>query len=696
VRLTAERQALAGFAAGLAVLGSLLYVAYRSTSALVEEGRLISRANEVLAAIEEIRAGILETAGDSRGYVLTGSERFLVQFEAAEAAIDGKLRRLGRLRDGSPRQGRRVQTLRTQSDENVSWHRHVIETRRRDGMDAALRLVATGKGESLMAGIRSTLAETASEEHERLAARVRQSEAGGRRALVTLGLLGAGSLAVLAAAHAAMRRSLRVRSLAEAETRRSLEQVRDLCDHAPCGYHSLDADGLIVDMNATELRWLGYDRDELIGKRTYRDLLAPGSLRSFDEHFPRFKERGWVRDLELDLLRKDETVLPVLVSATATKDASGRFLRSRSTVFDRTDREAADEERDRFFTLSLDLLCIADFDGRFRRLSPAWERTLGWTAEELMARPFISFVHPDDRERTADAMKGLVAGLPVFNFENRYQCRDGSYRWLQWSSIPALGPRLIYANARDVTEKRRADEDVRRARDAAEAAVRELDAFSYSVSHDLRAPLRSVDGFSQALLEDCADRLDEQGREHLRRIRTAAVRMGRLIDDLLNLSRVSRQQLGRETVDLSALARGIAEELRKSGPDRKAVFEIQEGALAEGDPGLLKVALENLLGNAWRFTSRKPGARIEFGTAQLDGGPAYFVRDDGAGFDMAYADKLFGAFQRLHSGREFEGTGIGLATVARIIRRHGGDVWAEGAVDRGATFYFTLGTGGTG
>lgn len=225
-----------------------------------------------------------------------------------------------------------------------------------------------------------------------------------------------------------------------------------------------------------------------------------------------------------------------------------------------------------------------------------------------------------------------------------------------------------------------------------EVVNQELEAFSYSVSHDLRAPLRSIDGFSQALLEDCYDGLDFSGKDYLRRIRSATQRMGQLIDDLLKLSRVTRSEMHLESVDLSLLANRICTELQHNQPERQVKFEIQADLTAKGDPPLLQVLLENLLSNAWKFTSKKIQTQIEFGEMSQSGEiPVYFVRDNGAGFDMTYADKLFAPFQRLHRMNEFPGNGIGLATVQRIVRRHGGRAWAQGTVDRGATFYFTLG-----
>jgi len=220
------------------------------------------------------------------------------------------------------------------------------------------------------------------------------------------------------------------------------------------------------------------------------------------------------------------------------------------------------------------------------------------------------------------------------------------------------------------------------------------------VSHDLRGPLRSIDGFSLAILEDFGDKLDGPAREYLQRVRAAAVRMGELIDDLLALSRVTRTQMSEQAVDLSAMATGIMAELQSAAPQRRLDLSIAPNLTARGDARLLRVAMENLLGNAWKFTSARPTTRIEFGRLTRDGtgedspahngGAAYFVRDNGAGFDMAHASNLFVPFQRLHAPSEFPGTGVGLATVQRIIRRHGGLVWAEAEVEKGATFFFTL------
>jgi PAS domain S-box-containing protein len=316
-----------------------------------------------------------------------------------------------------------------------------------------------------------------------------------------------------------------------------------------------------------------------------------------------------------------------------------------------------------------------------------------------------NLVHPDDLAAVDKAVVQALQAVSEFSCEFRIIRPDGKLRWIsaRGSVLPDGDgrPNRMVGISIDVTEQKLAEEQFRdlnaslefrvaeRTRDLSNAN-KELESFSYSVSHDLRAPLRTIDGFSLALLEDCADKLDDLGSGHLKRIRAATQRMGQLIDDLLNLSRVTRAQLTSHTFDLSAVVSSVADDLQASQPERQVAWHIQPGLSVTGDPQLLRVAVENLLNNAWKYTSRRPSASIGFGKTDHNGCSAYFVKDDGAGFDPAYADRLFGAFQRLHTAAEFPGTGVGLATVQRIVHRHGGRIWAESAVDHGATFFFTL------
>jgi light-regulated signal transduction histidine kinase (bacteriophytochrome) len=239
-----------------------------------------------------------------------------------------------------------------------------------------------------------------------------------------------------------------------------------------------------------------------------------------------------------------------------------------------------------------------------------------------------------------------------------------------------------------------ANSELRQAKAQTEAVNKELEAFSYSVAHDLRAPLRSIEGFSQALAEDWADRLEGEGLRYLEYIRESAKEMSQLIDGLLSLSRVTTQDLHHERIDLTRMAQAIVGQLRRLQPERQVETVIAEGLAVGGDTRLLRVTLDNLIGNAWKYTAQQSRPRIEFGSAAEGEETVYFVRDNGAGFDMAHAGKLFGVFQRLHAAGEFEGTGVGLATVKRIVQRHGGRIWADAEVGKGATFYFTLGADG--
>jgi PAS domain S-box-containing protein len=360
---------------------------------------------------------------------------------------------------------------------------------------------------------------------------------------------------------------------------------------------------------------------------------------------------------------------------------------------------------------ALDGVITMDHEGKIIEFSPAAEKLFGFTSADVVGRAVAdTLIPPALREPHRRGLEHyLTTGQgPVLNRRLELSAlRADQTEFPVELAITRIGndePPLFTGFVRDITERKQAEAQIRALnvdlegrvleRTAQlEAAMRELEAFSYSVSHDLRAPLRQIDGFAQALLEDYADRLDDEGRQDLRWIRGGTQRMGHLIDDLLKLSRITRAELHHESVDLSAVAQEVAAELRQVDPDRKVQVQIAPNLVVMGDPGPLRVALENLLGNAWKFTRGKFHAHIEFGTAPCEGGVGFYVHDNGVGFDMSYADKLFGAFQRLHSEAEFEGTGIGLATVQRIVHRHGGRVWADGAVGEGATIWFTLGPG---
>lgn len=335
-----------------------------------------------------------------------------------------------------------------------------------------------------------------------------------------------------------------------------------------------------------------------------------------------------------------------------------------------------------------EIVWLANLDGLFTFVNRTWSEKIGTAANDWKDHGWAEKLHPEDLDRVTQEWRDAVAAKDSFETAYRILHRDGGYHDYQVTARKVVGPGadpICWVGiCGDVTESRRRE-------DALRYANQELEAFSSSVSHDLRAPLRTIAGFSERLELESADRLDEQNRRYLERIRTGAANMNELIDDLLSLARVTRGGVSMGKVDLSELARLVFEELRQQQPDHPAEIVIQENMTAIGDAHLLRVVLVNLIGNALKFSGKRDVSRIEVGEIVQPGDTSmFFVRDNGAGFDPAYAGKMFGIFQRLHSVKEFPGTGIGLATVQRIVHRHGGHVSAEGAVDQGAKFCFSL------
>ena len=350
-----------------------------------------------------------------------------------------------------------------------------------------------------------------------------------------------------------------------------------------------------------------------------------------------------------------------------------------------------------------DAIISANSSGDITYFNPSAERMFGYTADAIQNQPLSQLMperfhaaHHHGFERFINTRQSRLMGSSVELIGKK---TDGSEFPLELSlsSWQIGGTLYVTGILRDITERKSGEQEIlalnaRLARRATELETvnREIEAFSYSVSHDLRAPLRAINGFCNALSEDYASQLDAQGQHYLNRVRSASHRMGELIDDLLQLSRLTRDKFKFEPVNLSSLAQTVEAELRQTEPGRHVEFSIMPDMEGWGDAHMLRIVLDNLLGNAWKFTTKNPMAYLQFSSQQRDGETVYCVRDNGVGFDMAYADKLFGVFQRLHGVNEFPGTGVGLATVQRIIHRHGGRIWAEAEIDHGAAFYFTL------
>ena len=501
------------------------------------------------------------------------------------------------------------------------------------------------------------------------------------------------------------------RKQAEQELRETRDYLDNLLNYANAPIIVWDAEFRITRFNHAFERLTGRTSEEVVGQSL--ELLFPDSQRQESLDYIRSTTGEHWETVEIEILHRGGMVRTVLWNSASLLGPDGRtVLATIAQGQDISGRKQTENElresEEKFrnvFEFSPLGKSITKLDGSLN-VNQAFIEILGYSEEELRAKKWQDITHPDDVQGSRDAIQSLLEGtVTQTHFEKRYLHKSGAIVWTEVTTALQRDrerqPLYFLTTVNDITARKQAEAEIsllnqtleqRVVRRTAqlEAANKELEAFSYSVSHDLRAPLRGIDGWSLALLEDYEGKLDEQGRLYLNRVRSETQRMGQLIDHLLKLSRVTLSELHLGLVDLSALAQRVLERLRESEPDRVVEFIVAPGLRIRGDAGLMEASLNNLLENAWKFTARQQVARIEFGRVDKGGSAAFFIRDNGAGFNMDYAQKLFVPFQRMHRSTEFPGTGIGLATVQRIIQRHGGRIWAEAEKDLGATFFFTL------
>ncbi len=467
-------------------------------------------------------------------------------------------------------------------------------------------------------------------------------------------------------------------------------RFRGLLDAVPDAMVLVNVDGRVVLVNREAERLFGYHRDELVGQSI--DTLVPKRFRATHPgHRAAYaadpKTRPMAAGLDLSALRKDGTEFPAEISLSQVTVPEGTF--TSAAIRDVTRRRRVEEKFRGLLEAAPDAIVIVDRTGRIVLANAQAERLFGYSRAELIGQP-VELLVPDSyrgghvahRESYFAAPRPRAMGTGL---ELEAVRKDGSRFPVEISLSPLETEEgtLVSSAIRDVTRRREIER-------ALKVAYKELESFSYSIAHDLRAPLRGMSGFAQVLYEDYASKLDADGLDALTEIRTNAARMGEQIDALLSLSKVARSELRREEIDVSAMARAIASRCAAAEPERGVEIVVHEGMSASADPALLRALLENLISNAWKFTRRQPAARVEIGAEPRDGGVTFFVKDNGAGFDESRAARLFTPFQRMHSAHEFPGTGIGLATAQRIAHRHGGRIWAKGDPGVGATFYFTL------
>ncbi len=474
----------------------------------------------------------------------------------------------------------------------------------------------------------------------------------------------------------------------------------------------LDREGSIVGFNQAAQDLSGYSAEEAVGRRVWDFLLAADEREGVEDVFTRITKGNFPSKYENDWIRRDGARRRIAWNNSTLIDDEGRVEYIIATGIDITELRRAERDLARVETewnksieFFADPIFLVGLDDRVIRANHAFFSMIGKSPEEVIGKDISTIMYPDGeavpchvcsaRRQRKDTDIILEEGHPDNPVDRPIEV---TLRVIRDAEGEPVG---ILMGIRDLTRQRQIEAELRQHRDhleelvqqrtaALESVNRELEAFSYSVSHDLRAPLRSIDGFSHALLEDYSTVLDDTGLAYLHRIRRASQRMGQLIDDLLQLSRVGRDAMECQQVDLSKMANSVVRLLREGDSEREVDVFIEDGMETRGDPRLLRLLLENLLGNAWKFTYPRTVGEISLGMTESNGHQEFYIRDNGVGFDMKYAEKLFGPFQRLHSETEFAGTGIGLATVYRIVKRHEGDIRAYAEPNKGATFFFSF------
>jgi PAS domain S-box-containing protein len=946
VKRSAEKRIFTLVMVTLVVVAALAVFSVTSFQRLIRTDRISDQAAQTINLTEQVIKSLVDIETGTRGYIITGDESYLRPYVASSEIILPQLRSLDSLTKGNPAQHQKVVALNELIGQRLSWSQQLIEVRK-ESTERARQMVISGKGREITEAARALAAGIQEDQQNIFRAQntlTSQSLKNFQYSFIGLAIAIAGLIVYL---FYTINRALTARNEIEQQWHTTSKEVRNLYDRAPCGYHSLDHHGTFININQTELDWLGYSAEEVIGRLTFLDILTPASREAFKTHFPEFKEKGFIHDLEFDLVRKDGSVFPVLISATATYDQHGNYRFSLSTVFDNTQQKQnaaqlakaaaaifdlynnapcgylsvdqtihlseinntllswlgytreevigklkyedllSDESREAFIkgfeadferykklgrvddlefyfkrkdgstfpvivssnamfnekdefiksnttvfdntmrkqaeellrasegrfrsivTSIHDALIIMDASGRVLNWNNGAERIFGWsetemldqpltciipekyrkqhtegikryqktreariigkavelegmkrdgtifpielsigvwqidgtpfyagvirditarkhaekllnelaaivehsedaiiglsldgiiqswnkgaeklygyTKEEVLDRPVLSILPDNLQQEELDIMEQVRQGHSIMHYETTRVQKNGRTIGVSLTVSPVRNMTGAIVGiskiARDITDQKKKTEEILQLN-------AELDAFTYSVSHDLRAPVRSLSGYAQILLEDSGEKLDAEGVRVAQIIMRNAKRMGMLIDDLLNFSKLGRKKLQVTRVDMKPIVSQVIHDLLEGQPHE--FIHTLDLAPAPADRALITQVWTNLISNAVKYSGKNTTPKIEIGSFDEPFQTCYYVRDNGVGFDMRYYDKLFGVFQRLHKMGDFEGTGVGLALVRKIVERHEGRVWAEGELNKGATFYFSL------
>ena len=562
-----DNKVLGGFFLALTILTALGIFSYRNSQRSIATNEMVLRAKEALYHIERLHSAHLQMDVELMRYTISLDTTFFSFYREKLNEAGTHFLILKALVKDNVAQSTRLDTFRVLGGKKVELINRVIQAQKYS-VDSVRKLLPSAYNQRLLAGINETIESMQLDESKILELRIAERKREVAKFYATFITLLVATAIIMVTLFLTINATLHARLQAEQSLQIASEEIKDLYHNAPCGYHSLDANNVIIELNKTWLEWIGYEREEVINKMTFKGLLTPESQALYDRSLPEFKHKGFINNLEFEIICKNGSTLFILLNATAVTDEKGNFIKSRSTVFNITDRHEAEEK-------------------------------------------------------------------------------------------------VIAAN-------------------------KELEAFTYSVSHDLRAPLRSIDGYSKIFQEDYGWKMDAEANRILQIIRNNARRMSQLIDDLLDFSRFGRKEIDKSTVNMNVLVANIKQELLAQEKDRIINFTVKPLEEVFGDISMMRQVWVNLISNAIKYSRKQAVANIEIGCTPENNRIVYYIRDNGVGFDMQYAGKLFGVFQRLHKIEEFEGTGVGLALVNRIVSRHGGKIWAEANVNQGATFFFFI------
>jgi PAS domain S-box-containing protein len=708
----------AGFSIGVLLTILTTASAFTFAKEMLETNNWITHRQDVLKKIEEVTTDLVDLASRERLYIISANEEFLKGREQMMAGVTDGFQDVRKLTADNPNQQQHLDQLKPLIAQRIEWENQMIAVRRADGFPKAAGLISTGPGLKLLEDARQLLTQMQDEEYRLLSGDRQRAQMASTATFLLLPLGVFVSISVLVLGVFFLNAGVSEQKQAERALRESKAQLQTIVENLDEGLIVSDLSGRLLQWNRAALRLHGYSSSEQ-DRRAFTDLIDTFQLSTLEgaivpvEQWPlaRILRGERIHDLELSVHRLGTDVHRILnYGGTLVHDTTGQSLMAIVTISDITDRKqseeklrSSEERYRRLFEKNPNPMWVYDLETlSFLAVNAAAVRHYGYAQGEFLAMTIKDIRPQEDVPALIEDISHETEDLEEVG-EWRHRKKSGEVIDVEITShgLDWLGrsARLVLVN--DVTQRKQAEDEVHQlnakleqrvqSRTAElEAANKELEAFSYSVSHDLRAPLRAVDGFSQAMLEDYGPQLPEEGKHYLQTIREGAQRMGVLIDDLLTFSRLSRLPLNKQPINPASMVRDVLEELHVQQNGRKIDIHTGELAPCEGDPALLKQVWINFLSNALKYTRKREQAVVEIGSKPENGETVYFVRDNGAGFDMRYANKLFGVFQRLHRADEFEGTGVGLAIAQRVIHRHGGRVWAEGTVDHGATFYFTM------